>query len=277
MAIMPTTSTTTSPRADQPITYALAKAAETQATVCPDGYAWCTGDTGAHSDPREHVHNSPEHTTSGHYGKDILGFHLTQVGDDQPHLTFVGDGRWEELDLEQTDQLIADLTQHLAKLKATRNQLAALTQKPAEPGTWTITLHGGGQITGHQPTWCTEQHDAHDLDPDRVRLALTDLTHVTYFDGMPIKVYVPGHAADGKAGLYEENVLGGNITANPYSDTSARRQPVVNLEVVEDFWMENLGPDELADVVAKLRQQADRLDGVHAQLVQARAEWAAQQ
>jgi hypothetical protein len=71
----------------------------------------------------------------------------------------------------------------------------------------------------------------------------------------------------------EVPVLSGLISVDPYSDVPERAVPHVNLNVFGDHFMENLGPDELADVAAKLRAHADRLGGLRLALMAARDEW----
>lgn len=63
---------------------------------------------------------------------------------------------------------------------------------------------------------------------------------------------------------------------HPHPEDDRGQAPLVDLQVTETTWIENLGPAELADVAAKLRAQADRLDQAHARLVAARTEWEAQ-
>jgi hypothetical protein len=56
----------------------------------------------------------------------------------------------------------------------------------------------------------------------------------------------------------------------------APRVPVVNLLIVDDYWITDLDPNGLAEVAARLRAQADRLDReVGPALVAAREDWAA--
>ncbi|WJD99737.1 DUF6907 domain-containing protein [Streptomyces antimycoticus] len=143
-----------------------------------------------------------------------------------------------------------------------------------ERGTWTITTTDGQTVTGYLPSWAEADPSEKDLDPARLPLQLADLAHVARFDGAPLRVFSPGYEGF-KGGVFEEAVFAATLDVHPYDDEPVRRQPTVNLEVVQDHWIENLGPDELADVIAKVRAQMDRLDDVHARLVQARAEWQA--
>ncbi|MCC3653231.1 hypothetical protein LIX60_17530 [Streptomyces sp. S07_1.15] len=97
-----------------------------QRTACPDGRPWCTGEPRDHSDPREHIHQSPELSMTGSYGTGLAAFCIAQHDDDRPELAFAGRGDWPDLDLDQVDELIADMAEHLRRLRAARAALAAL-------------------------------------------------------------------------------------------------------------------------------------------------------
>ncbi|GAA2972308.1 DUF6907 domain-containing protein [Streptomyces enissocaesilis] len=98
-----------------------------------------------------------------------------------------------------------------------------------------------------------------------------DVTCYRYYDGVELPVFFADDKSTGG------DVLRSVIDVHPYSEVAERQLPCVNLEVIEDHWIQDLDPDGLADVIAKLRGQLDQLDQVHAQLVQARADWAASQ
>ncbi|MGP3969312.1 hypothetical protein [Streptomyces sp. 6N223] len=55
----------------------------------------------------------------------FMSFHLAQFEDDEPHIAFVADGSWAELDEAATEQLITDVTAWLGDLKRSRAHLAA--------------------------------------------------------------------------------------------------------------------------------------------------------
>ncbi|MDX5572897.1 MULTISPECIES: DUF6907 domain-containing protein [Streptomyces] len=94
--------------------------------LCPDGRLWCTGDPDSHADPREHIHRGHEIAMHGVYGFDVMAFHLTQMDDDPVRLAFVGMGDWPDLDVDQVDELIADMAVHLDRLRAVRAKMAAI-------------------------------------------------------------------------------------------------------------------------------------------------------
>ncbi|KIF69224.1 hypothetical protein HY68_12515 [Streptomyces sp. AcH 505] len=98
----------------------------TRAALCPQGYDFCVGENADHSEPREVIHRSTEHTMSGVYGTGLMTFQISQWDDDEPEMLFCGDGDWPTLDLDQTDELIEDMATHLTKLRAARAELAAI-------------------------------------------------------------------------------------------------------------------------------------------------------
>jgi len=61
------------------------------------------------------------------------------------------------------------------------------------------------------------------------------------------------------------------IAADPYSEEPARRTPHAIIEPSVDDVIENVTPDELAAFIRNVRAHCDRLDRLHAQLVEARA------
>jgi hypothetical protein len=75
----------------------------------------------------------------------------------------------------------------------------------------------------------------------------------------------------------EFRVLAWQIDLHPFSTKVARRLPHVNIEAIDDHWIEDLDPDALATVIGQLQEQVDSLRAAHAQLVEARADYAAEQ
>jgi hypothetical protein len=98
-----------------------------------------------------------------------------------------------------------------------------------------------------------------------------DVIHRAPFDGQLIRL------AKGGYGQGEDSwVLAGNIECIPEADADQPSGPVVNIHLIEDFWLSGLGPEELATFAAKLRAQADLLDfDIRPRLIAYRADWAA--
>jgi hypothetical protein len=145
-------------------------------------------------------------------------------------------------------------------LLESQTPVAATSATPdAQPRTWLRRIFTGGQIIESCPDWCTDSHfndDSGNLD---------DLNHGACFDGPQLAVF------DAKEGHLPMPVLAGRINVDPYSEDPRRNTPHIHLEPFQDEVMECLTPEEFAAVIAQVRAHCDRLDEVHAQLVQIRA------
>lgn len=269
VASIPQLSTTPTGR----LPYAVAAApcsAGALAPACPDGITFCLGDPDTHGDPREHIHHGPAHSMSGTFGKSLVEFSLVQWHDGKPELEFVGDGQWDTLNLDQADELIGAEAAHLAKLHETRAHLAKLLGGQPEESA-PVAAGGHGRATSAEVAavharapWC----EVTEHDTTRFR---ADVACYRYGTGVTLPVFFPGDPEQTGG-----EVLRAVLDVRPYDENPARHEPVVNLEVIEDHWIEDLDPDALADVIAKLRGHLDELDQVHARLVQARADWSVQ-
>ncbi|WP_329131104.1 hypothetical protein OG552_09205 [Streptomyces sp. NBC_01476] len=155
------------------------------------------------------------------------------------------------------------------------------TQQPAADKaafpsrTWSINTTVGITLTGYLPPWAEGDPSASDVPLEKLSVELIDLSHWMPFDGQPMRIHYPSYAdGNGKAGESEEIVFSGNITCYPYSENLRERTPFANVRVVDDFWMNNLIPDEVAGLAAKLRTQADYLEkSVVPTLEAARSDW----
>jgi hypothetical protein len=148
-------------------------------------------------------------------------------------------------------------------------------QKPTvKPRIWTIVTHNGVNLSGYLPAWAGGDPSEPSCPANRLELHLEDLTHWAPFDGQPVPLCAPGEPGMGPD-RYEENLFNGSIACRPYSSNPAERVPLVNIAVVQDHVIENLDPNGVAGIAAKLRAQADRLDQVAQQLADAHADWAA--
>lgn len=73
----------------------------------------------------------------------------------------------------------------------------------------------------------------------------------------------------------DDAVFEGSIDCDPYDPDHRLRVPVANIQVTPGHRILALDPQELTDVAAKLRAQADRLhNDVLPQLIAAREDWA---
>ena len=135
--------------------------------------------------------------------------------------------------------------------------------------TWAIATSTGDTVTGHQPTWAENNPSQTGVPPERLEIVLADICHYTDFSAQGIRV-----ATHGGPGTFT-GILGGSIDCHPYAQDPAPRIPVVNLQIIDDHWIHNLDPDQLAAITAKLRAQADYLDHeIRPALTAARTDWA---
>jgi hypothetical protein len=151
------------------------------------------------------------------------------------------------------------------------------TPAPADrPRKWTVTTTTGFAASGPLPSWTAEDPSESGVEPEHLAGFLDDLTFWAPFDGQPVQVSIPAYMRRSHTpAVVSDELLRGCINSHPYrkGDEGA---PVAHVEVIEDVWIENLDPQGVAALVAKLRAQADRLEQVCGQLVAARAEWAAE-
>lgn len=139
-----------------------------------------------------------------------------------------------------------------------------LPAQAGAPRTWVRKIQGGGAVVESCPSWCTATH-ANDQD-----IHLDDLTH----SGPAVAMRLPMHV-QGTGGTMAWPVLSATIHQWPYEEDAESRAPYVSFEPSADEIIE-LDVDGLAQVIHQIRAHADRLEGVLAQLVQARAGYGVQ-
>jgi hypothetical protein len=133
---------------------------------------------------------------------------------------------------------------------------------------WSIATTAEFTASGHLPAWADEDPSESDVPLNRLPLALADVCHRSAFDGQPLRVQSPASETP------VERVLWGSIEVHPYAEEPASRVPVAQVAFVDDYWVNDLDPDDLTDLAVKLRAQADRLEHeVRPALVAARADW----
>ncbi|SHK57061.1 DUF6907 domain-containing protein [Actinacidiphila paucisporea] len=156
----------------------------------------------------------------------------------------------------------------MSRTTATDDLGRSVPEVPA-PRRWTVATTEGFTVTGHLLAWADDDPTATGVPPGQLAVQLADISHRAYFDGELLHVIAPGREP-------QEGVLWGVLVCDPYAEDPAPRVPVVNIAVVDDYWINHLDPAGLAEVAARLRAQADRLDhDVRPRLVAARADWAA--
>lgn len=75
--------------------------------------------------------------------------------------------------------------------------------------------------------------------------------------------------ADGRP--EEFRVLGMCVNVSPFNARLSERLPHIDLEVIEDHWIEGLDPDGFETVINTLAARLDEMRAAHAQLVELRA------
>jgi hypothetical protein len=137
--------------------------------------------------------------------------------------------------------------------------------------TWTITTTTGYTAAGYLPPWAEDDPSRTGIPPQHLATELADINHHQPFPGQRIAV-----ALTDDQPAQETVILSGSIDCAPFSEDPTSRQPVANLQVIDDYWLTNLGPDQLATIATQLRTQADHLDHhVRPALLAARNDWTA--
>ncbi|WP_329134027.1 hypothetical protein OG552_17680 [Streptomyces sp. NBC_01476] len=139
---------------------------------------------------------------------------------------------------------------------------------------WVMTTAAGVKVKGYLPAWADCDPSMREVPLDVLPFRLADVCHREVFEGLSLRVCSP--PSEGESGQEgEEQVLWGSIDCCPYAEEPERRQPLVSVALVADFWINGLDPEGLADLASLLRAQADRLEHeALPRLVAARADWA---
>ncbi|WP_335970921.1 DUF6907 domain-containing protein [Streptomyces sp. CA2R106] len=138
---------------------------------------------------------------------------------------------------------------------------------------WVITTTAGEQVSGYLPDWAAEDPSEQDVPAEELATRLADVCHYREFPGQALQAYSPGNPSDAPEEL---EVMSSSITCAPYTPAPELALPVATVRVAGEYWMTDLDPAGLAEVIQGLRAVADRLDGVVIpQLNDIRAEWAA--
>lgn len=156
--------------------------------------------------------------------------------------------------MESTHAVSVSLRTHTERSVVDQQHLIAAGQRR----TWVRRIVGGGQIVETCPDWCTATHASDQVGN------LDDLTHRGPETGMRIEMHLMGDS-----GPAAWPILNVTIAADPYSEEPARRTPHAIIEPSVDDVIENVTPDELAAFIRDVRAHCDRLERVHARLVEA--------
>lgn len=142
------------------------------------------------------------------------------------------------------------------------------------PGVWTLTTTAGFVASGYLPQWAEDDPSEAGVPQEELGTRLAGISHRGCFDGVIMMLSRESRGPEPE----EDAVFEGSIDCTPYADEPEPRVPVVNVQVCPGTWILGLDPKGLADVVGKLRSQADLLDrDVLPRLVAAREDWVAHQ
>jgi hypothetical protein len=135
--------------------------------------------------------------------------------------------------------------------------------------TWTVTTATGHTTSGYLPPWAEYDPSRTDVPVEQLETTLADVAHWAWFSGQSMRI-----ATDDGPGT-NTVILDGSIDCHPFAENPDARIPVVNLQIIDDYFINNLNPDGLAVIAAKLRAQAEYLDHeVRPALIAARTDWA---
>ncbi|WP_329133262.1 hypothetical protein OG552_15425 [Streptomyces sp. NBC_01476] len=136
--------------------------------------------------------------------------------------------------------------------------------------TWTISTTSGYTATGYLPSWAENDPSDANLPLKLLTTRIADISHRRFFEGKKMLVVAP----DAKGVAEEEHVLRGSIDCNPYADDPRARVPVFNIQLYPDYWLLGLDPEQVGEVAAQLRAQAELFDDtVRPALIDARDDW----
>lgn len=135
--------------------------------------------------------------------------------------------------------------------------------------TWAISTVNGEIVRGYLPWWAEDDPTKTGVRPDRLHIELAGIAHQANRGGLLIPV------TSGTGLALDAGVLVVTIDCVPFGEDGEPDLPVVNVQIVDDFWIRDLDPAGVVDLGQRLRALADRLTGtVASDLAAARADWA---
>jgi hypothetical protein len=123
------------------------------------------------------------------------------------------------------------------------------------------------------PWWAEDDPSRTGVRPERLHIELAAIAHQADRGGLILPV---SHAVELAA--QDTGVLVVTIDCVPFTEAGDPDLPVVNVQLVDDYWIRNLDPAGVTDLGRRLRALGDHLtDTVAPELAAARADWAAHQ
>lgn len=131
------------------------------------------------------------------------------------------------------------------------------------PRTWSFISNVDSQLVATTcPEWCDLDHENDRETPTHPH----DIWHQTFSDSAYLPVST-GHTAE------DARVLTWSLNVRPFDTDMNLRLPHVSVEVMEDEWIEGLGPDAFEAVIDTLEQRVKAMRAAHAELLRVRAEY----
>lgn len=146
--------------------------------------------------------------------------------------------------------------------------MTAAARDASRSRVWVITTTGGEAVRGYLPDWAEEDPSWNGVPPDRLHVALADITHEAGLGGLVLPV------TRGQGRAEESAVLAVTIGCKPFGEDGEPSIPVASVQIVGDFWLTGLDPDGAAEFGRCLRTLGDLLvTRVRPALAAARADW----
>lgn len=140
--------------------------------------------------------------------------------------------------------------------------------------TWSIVTTTGERVSGFLPAWAEDDPSRTGVDPGRLHIALSDVTHETFFGGQFVPV-CQGAQEEGE----DSAVLSAVMRCRPFAtdDRTSVTAPLVSIQLVDDFWIRDLDPPGVIEAAGQFRGFADLLlTTVAPALTAARTDWTEQ-
>ncbi|MEC3993846.1 hypothetical protein VSR01_09950 [Actinacidiphila sp. DG2A-62] len=136
--------------------------------------------------------------------------------------------------------------------------------------TWAVSTTSGEVVRGYLPWWAEDDPSRTGVRLDRLHHELAGILHQADRGGLLLPV------AAGADPAQVSGVLVVTIDCIPFTEAGDPDLPVVNVQVVDDWWIKDLDPTGVTDLGRRLQALGDRLTGAVApELAAARADWAA--
>lgn len=133
---------------------------------------------------------------------------------------------------------------------------------------YALTTTDGLTVRDHLPDWAETDPSSDEVGPGQLGAVLADVVLEADAGGLVLPV------VHGQDPAEQAAVLALTIMCKPFGQEDEPRIPVVDVQLVEDFWLKGLNPQGVRDFGQRLRALGDLLvDQVAPNLEAARADW----